>query len=349
MRAKATRWFRKGQDRVFLELYGIPRMIPVSRLIDAWTTRAVVNGLWHDGVPKYTLLWLSEPDASQHQSGPGSPNAVEGLAECDRNLALVLDALREKALLDRTDVLVVSDHGFSTIERAPDLIAAIKKAGVSITKQYENPDTGDVLAIPLGGSMLFYVFNHDPATVQRLVEVLQSNTSVGVIFSALEVQGTFPLSQVRLDARRGAPDVVASMGWKDDKNSYGAAGLLLAPEGRRGRGTHASLSPFDLHNTLIAAGPDFKTGLVSETPSGNIDVAPTVLNILGVGPSEPMDGRVLSEGMTGTNAPPVKAESQSFEASRDLGTRTWRQWLKISRVGSTVYFDQGLGESKVKK
>jgi hypothetical protein len=34
---------------------------------------------------------------------------------------------------------------------------------------------------------------------------------------------------------------------------------------------HGSLSSFDLHNTLIAAGPDFKAGITSDLPSGNIE------------------------------------------------------------------------------
>ena len=34
------------------------------------------------------------------------------------------------------------------------------------------------------------------------------------------------------------------------------------------KGTHVSLSRFDLHNTLIAAGPDFREGFINQTPSG---------------------------------------------------------------------------------
>src|SRR6476620_6634623 len=29
---------------------------------DAWTTKSLTKGLWSKSVPKYTLLWLSEPD-----------------------------------------------------------------------------------------------------------------------------------------------------------------------------------------------------------------------------------------------------------------------------------------------
>ena len=67
-----------------------------------------------------------------------------------------------------------------------------------------------------------------------------------------------------------------------------------------GKGTHATLSRFDMHNTLIAAGPDFKQGQTDDLPSGNVDLAPTILRILGIKPSQKMDGRILSEAMTGS-------------------------------------------------
>jgi arylsulfatase A-like enzyme len=153
---------------------------------------------------------------------------------------------------------------------------------------------------------------------------------------------------VRLDAGKGAPDVLVSMRWSADRNDWGAPGLLTVAEGHRGRGSHASLSRFDLHNTLIAAGPDFKKGFVDELPSGNIDVAPTVLAILGVAPPHSIAGRVLSEALVDVSPGSSKAEQETFEASRDLGFRQWHQALKTSRIGSVIYFDEGKGESRLK-
>ena len=61
------------------------------------------------------------------------------------------------------------------------------------------------MVVNLGGTTFFYVFEHEEKTISRLVEYLQSSDFAGVIFSAVPIEGTFPLSQVRLDApRRGA-------------------------------------------------------------------------------------------------------------------------------------------------
>lgn len=345
---RILRWTKIGRDKVLTWLNGKPKTPPMSRLVDAWTTRALVHGLWKAGVPKYSLLWLSEPDSSQHQSGVGSENAEAALEQCDKNVALVIKTLKDKGVFDRTDIFLVSDHGFSTVDRGPDLIKSLKRANFIAGNQFDNPEPGDVMVVSLGGSTAFYVFDHDEQTIRRLVEFLQGSDFAGVIFSSTSVEGTFPLSQVHLDAHKGAPDVLVSMRWTADRNDWGAPGLVTADGGKRGHGTHASLSRFDLHNTLIAAGPDFKQGFVSELPSGNVDLAPTVLAILGVPQPSPMDGRVLAEAMVGSQLTPLKPKRETLESSRDLGFRLWRQYLTFSRVGSVTYYEEGNGESRLK-
>lgn len=338
---------KKGRDKVQTWWNGKPTTTPIARKADAWTTRAVIYGLWKTTVPKYTLLWLSEPDASQHDIGPGSPNAVVGLAESDKNLGLILKALKDKGVLEHTDIIVVSDHGFSTVERGPDVIKSLKDAKFNAGKEFDNPDAGDILVDSLGGSTFFYVFKHDKPAIQRLVEFLQGSDFAGVIFSAIPLPGTFSLAQAHLD-NPNAPDVVVSMRWRSNRNDWGAPGLITTVGGRPGNGSHGSLSPYDLHNTLIAAGPDFKASFVSELPSGNVDIAPTVLAILGVPQSQPMDGRVLTEAFVGKQPEPSKPEAETLEASCELGFRRWHQTLTLRRVGAVIYYDEGNGESVLK-
>jgi arylsulfatase A-like enzyme len=97
-----------------------------------------------------------------------------------------------------------------------------------------------------------------------------------------------------------------------------------------------------MHNTLIAAGPDIKRGETDDLPSGNVDLAPTILQILGIKLPQKMDGRILSEAMT-VAMPLQKPETKRIEATKRFRSGTWRQSLQISRVGSTVYLDEGNG------
>jgi len=192
-----------------------------------------------------------------------------------------------------------------------------------------------------GGVVLFYVIGHDAAVTRRLVEFLQQTDFAGVIFTREPMDGTFTLDKVRIDNQH-APDVEMAFRWNENKNQFGFAGMIDADWQRAaGKGTHATLSKFDMHNTLIAAGPDFHQDEADELPSGNVDLAPTILAVLGIKSPAAMDGRFLAEAMA--SAEPLRSKTETLEAKRKFPGGTWQQTLTISYVGSTVYFDEGNG------
>ncbi len=313
---------------------------------DSWTTRALLEKLWAEGVPSYSLLWLAEPDFAQHATSPGSETSLAAIRNSDDQLALVLKILEEKKALPNTDVFVVSDHGFSTIERNADLVSDLAPNGFVATRAYAKaPANGDVLVVANGGSANLYVAGHDQAVLRRLVEFLQTRDYTGVLFTRDALPGTFPLALARIDTPE-APDLVISFQWSDGANIHGAPGLQISEIGGErgpGEGNHASLSRFDLHNILLAAGPDFKKGVTDPLPSGNTDLAPTILWLLGVKPPKPMDGRVLSEALTVPGPKLESFDTVRHTASAVLGAVTWHQYLTISSVNGVPYFDEGNG------
>jgi arylsulfatase A-like enzyme len=272
--------------------------------------------------------------------------ALAAIKSADENLAAILSALDREGVRETTDVFVVSDHGFSTIKRSIDLRKILRDAGFSAKTEFtDEPKRGDIMLVGNGGSVLFYVEGHDAEVTRRLVEFLQQADFAGVIFTKEPMRGTFNLSEAKIDNRH-APDVVMAFRWNDSKNQFGVPGMIDADWQRKaGEGTHATLSRFDMHNTLIAAGPDFRRGKMTDLPSGNVDLAPTILRILGITAPQQLDGRVLSEAMVNIDpaAPGLKPESKTIEAAKDFPSGTWRQSLQISRVGSTIYLDEGNG------
>ena len=333
---------------------------------DAWTTKAMTDCFWKDGVPALSVLWLGEPDLTQHESAPGAPAALAAIKSADENLAAVLSALDQRDARGRTDVFIVSDHGFSTIKRSVDLRRILNDAGFTAkieelriakdgnqsaggirdkTEFNDQPKPGDIMLAANGGSVLFYVVGHDKKIIRRLVEFLQQSDFAGVIFTKEPMEGTFGLTQALIQ-RGDAPDVVMAFHWTDLQNQFGVTGEIDADWQRAaGKGTHATLSRFDMHNTLIAAGPDFKRGQTDDLPTGNVDLVPTILQILGIKVPHQMDGRILSEAVAAPTSllPAPKPEAKSIEARKDFPSGTWRQTLKISRVGSTIYLDEGNG------
>jgi hypothetical protein len=151
------------------------------------------------------------------------------------------------------------------------------------------------------------------------------------------------LAKVQIDAPNG-PDVVMAFKWTNQNNEFGVPGLIDGDWNRQaGKGTHATLSRFDMHNILFAAGPDFRRGAVDDLPTGNVDLAPTILSILKINSPQKMDGRILSEVMLTSDNKEQKPITETFEAMQDFPVGTWRQTLQQSRVGSTIYLDEGNG------
>jgi predicted AlkP superfamily pyrophosphatase or phosphodiesterase len=315
---------------------------------DGWTTKALTDFMWRDGVPRFSLLWLSEPDDTEHKTAPGAPQALAAIKSSDDNLARVLAALEKHNARSTTDVFVVSDHGFSTIAREIDVPKILREAGFgAVTEFTDDPKPGQIMLSGNGGSVFFYVIGHDAAITRRLVEFLQQTDFAGVIFTREPMGGTFTLEKAMIDNGQ-SPDAAMAFRWSENKNQFGVPGMIDADWQRAaGEGTHATLGRFDMHNTLIAAGPDFQNGLTSDLPSGNVDIAPTILAILGIKTQVALDGRVLSEALK--NGEHVKSEAQTAEASRKFSAGSWRQSLTTSRVGSTIYLDEADGRFERKQ
>lgn len=315
---------------------------------DAWTTQVLIGSLWRDGVPPYSLLWLGEPDASQHATGPGSPQSLASITQSDNQLGLIVADLEKRGLLTTTDIFVVSDHAFSTIARKIDVAVELSTAGFTAKRAAPGGlKIGEVLVVGNGGSTLIFVGGHDPDVTRRVIAYLQNQDWTGVIFSRETSEGTFSLAEARINSPE-APDLVVSLRWSYGKNIFGTPGLHtsdLAASSTR-VGNHASLSPYDMHNTLIAAGPDFRVGVTNPLASANTDLAPTILWLLGHrDEATRMDGRVLSEALTAVDAPPLRSVNlQRLQAQRSFaGTGGWSQYLQVIEINGVRYLDEGNG------
>src|SRR5580700_9983258 len=76
--------------------------------------------------PFVLVFWSRDPDGSQHNSGdslntvtPGinGPTSMAGIRNADDNLAQLRKALDELGLAASTNIIITSDHGFSTISK----------------------------------------------------------------------------------------------------------------------------------------------------------------------------------------------------------------------------------------
>ena len=92
--------------------------------------------------PFVLVYWSRDPDGSQHNHGdslgtvtPGinGPTSLSAIRSMDVALASLEQGLKSLGLAETTNILVASDHGFSTISKASKTSAAAKQSYADVT------------------------------------------------------------------------------------------------------------------------------------------------------------------------------------------------------------------------
>ena len=378
---------------------------------NAWMMKVYLDEVLPKHRPDLSIVWLRNPDTTQHLYGVGSPEFHLALKAQDALLGQLEDKLKALGMDQDTDLVVVSDHAHSNIAGPRELfplrqindgrvagidnewgysvsggvrladqlshggfsafdgvgciyapvMSGIKadgsallptrydddgrlcgKPGPYTTPSYKLPDElpkGALVIASNGGTEYLYQPEHDAAVVKRAVRFLQSRDYIGAVFVAKrygKLPGTLPADNVHLENAARGPDIIISYAWDAQATVQGFPGTEYASQSNE-RGEHGSFSPIDVHNTLLAAGPDFRNGFRDALPSGNVDLAPTVAALLGLQlPSA--QGRVLHEALAGEQAKAVDAYRVTSTQLRPAQPATG---LNTQRVdGSTLRAEQ---------
>ena len=279
------------------------------------------------------LIWSSEPDKAQHASGVGSAMSDRAIREADAGFGQIMAWLDANGRGSDTDVMVVSDHGYSTIREVVDVESHVRDAGYPVD---------DVLVAANGASVLFYT--RDQGTASRLASQLMAQPWCGSLLAssaAGEIEGALPMALTGGDGPR-APEIAMSFAWDSRTNAAGYDGFAYSGGGVSGQGQHGSMSKHEMNNILLARGPSFRQQTRIASPTGNVDIAPTVLRLLGLSIPDDMDGRALVEALAdGPNV--VEWMTETHTSERRIEGGIYRQEVMVSQVGSTTYLDSGSG------
>jgi hypothetical protein len=145
-----------------------------------------------------------------------------------------------------------------------------------------------------------------------------------------------------------APAFTFSHTWTEEPNPHGVPGssfsgyaATLADLQRlqgpvvglnRLTSTHGTLSPRDQRTALVLGGAGIRPGTI-DVPTGVVDLAPTILALLGLPPLPDTDGRALTEAFTdGPDPSSVRVQTETA-ATLPSGP------LRRHTVGATAYLD----------
>ncbi len=293
--------------------------------------------------PRLLIVHLSEPDSTQHAAGVGGRLHRRTLRGLDRLIGEFAEGLERAAPGGRANLLVFSDHGAASVIERVDIEAELRAAGLK--------GMGRAWAVAHSeGAALFYARGEDMRPLLPVAEFLRTRPWAGPLFSRDgrgaegRIPGSFSLRLAGCGGPRG-PDLLMPFGWE----GKGAGRAYSSVKNKGAGGTHGSCSPFELHNTLIARGPAFRRGAEVDRPSGNVDIAPTLLALCGLPPPGAgpgpgargggLDGRPLWEGLRGRRAPAGKIAEETFRVEGRSGAGAYLQTLRRTRAGERFFLD----------
>lgn len=218
--------------------------------------------------PRFAALYLEMVDGAGHDFGPDAPQTREAVREVDAAIGRLVDALAAKELLDRINLIVVSDHGMAKVapghamdveDIVPMADAAVISVGQSIGIAPREGRTQAVEQRLLG--------RHDHYQCWR--------------------KGDLP-PRWHYGTNPRVPPIICQMdeGW----DALPAATLAKrAPDAVRGSHGYDPALP-SMRATFIAHGPAFGNGVVIPA-FDNVDVYPLMTRLLGI-PARQNDGDI---------------------------------------------------------
>ncbi|WP_298255440.1 alkaline phosphatase family protein [Bradyrhizobium sp.] len=114
----------------------VPNTVQQAYFVDV-ATKVLLPLFKARNTPFVLVFWSRDPDGSQHNNGdslntvtPGinGPTSLAGIKNADNNLAALRKALDDLGLAADTNIIIASDHGFSTISKQSKTSAAAKAA-----------------------------------------------------------------------------------------------------------------------------------------------------------------------------------------------------------------------------
>lgn len=280
--------------------------------------------------PDVAFVWYSDPDTTAHARDLRDATTRAALTAVDGEIGRIEDWLRSQGRLDATNLIVTSDHGFSTHTGGFDL--------PGLVDPFARPTSDGTPDIVTAGGAIHFRTPPDDARVAAVIEALQRAPAVGAIFTrhatdqgrARYPRGTLPFDLIGWGHPRSA-EILVSAAWSDGAGP-GPRGQTTAS----GRAGHGSTSPYDVTNTLIAAGPDFRERAVSDLATGNMDITPTLVRLTGLElPAGTFDGRVIEEALRRPTRTPVPGTSGEVGAD----VRGYVASQTFTEVDGVRYFD----------
>ncbi|MEP7270831.1 MAG: ectonucleotide pyrophosphatase/phosphodiesterase [Acidobacteriota bacterium] len=250
------------------------------------------NSVWRDQVwtraaihilkkhkPNLLLFHLLNLDSVHHRYGPKSPAGYTAQAYIDSCVQQVLDALKSAALLERSTILIVSDHGFKTAKRTIRANAVLRELGLLRGDRADL--TCDAYVVPEGGTAMAYVIN--PENRARLAPQMKNAfLALEGVARVVEPADFHGLGMPTPTENNQMADLVlvAKDGYSFSGASTGAPVVDIVDGSNPGNHGYLNTDP-EMDAIFIAWGNGIRGGQRLGVIN-NVDLAPTIALLLGL-------------------------------------------------------------------
>ncbi len=293
----------KAEFQAVVDRFGpVPEQrLPNVEVMD-WAGRVLLEHMIPEHDADLQVLWLNEPDLSFHYREIGSPDSLEALAAVDRVFGRIMEWWDAEGRAAGWQIIAGSDHAQITVTGQIDVGAELRRGGFAAGPAI-GPDVD--VALKPGYSGHLVVRDRDPALIEKVARWMSEQPWCGVLLTGSGVPGTLPMTAGNVAGSR-SPDLYWALRTGDGPNQYGYRGTCLAQNADIpiGGGLHGGFHPVELNNVLSMGGDRVRAETVVDTPCGIVDLAPTMLALLGVERPSGQAGRALTEAFQeGPSAP----------------------------------------------
>jgi predicted AlkP superfamily pyrophosphatase or phosphodiesterase len=208
--------------------------------------------------PNLLLLHYSHLDYHQHVYGLFAPEVIATLEMQDAQIGRIVEATRELGVYEKTNFMIVSDHGHAGISWQVNPGVMLAKAGLIPIDRTGNVLSWKAMAMPTGGSCSIILRDESDAgakaQVVEMAKQFAANPENGIEHLFLRAQ---------IDSLGGDPQAIV-MFEAQPGYAFGSAmtGEVVTPS--TSKATHGYLpAKAEMLAAFIAAGPKIK-------PAGNI-------------------------------------------------------------------------------
>ncbi|XP_030068843.1 ectonucleotide pyrophosphatase/phosphodiesterase family member 7 [Microcaecilia unicolor] len=242
----------------------------------------------------FVTLYYGEPDQVGHLKGPETEERRTIIRQIDRTIGYLINAIEAHNLKDKLNVIITSDHGMTTIKKAPNVEEVLLSKYIS----FKNLTKFDIVDYGGHGMIL-----PKPGKEEELYQALKNAHPHLHVYKKEEFPAHFHYAK----NDRILPIIV-----------YGDLGYNI--NGRFiiyvNKGDHGFDNNYmDMKTIFRAFGPDFKKNYLAE-PFDSIHIYPLMCKLLGVNP-EPNNGSLAftQEMLHSTSEPPQRQSGLTEEST----------------------------------